>query len=153
MVVTSEVRSVAVLIVNFRNLRDIQSCLTALSAATVEPAFQVFICENGGEVAFEELKATLAGPYGPCSQDPPTDLPGWASTTSERLVEVEHMTLRGRGSSVWVARADHNLGYAGAINALIDRLRLCSDWHAIWILNPDAEPNSQRPRGADGILR
>ena len=44
------------------------------------------------------------------------------------------------GSSVWVARAGHNFGYAGAVNALIDQLRQYSDWHAIWILNPDAEP-------------
>ena len=50
------------------------------------------------------------------------------------------MSLRGRGASVWVARAGHNLGYAGAINALIDQLRQYSDWHAIWILNPDAQP-------------
>ena len=50
------------------------------------------------------------------------------------------MTLRQRLSSVWVARGAYNLGYAGAINALVDRLRLWPDWDAVWILNPDAEP-------------
>ena len=138
--VTNEVLGVAILIVNFRNLRDIHTCLAALSAADIEPAFEVFVCENGGEQAFDRLRAALTGPNGPCAHDPPRDPLGRTFTTSERLVEIEHMTLRGRGSSVWTARASHNLGYAGAINALIDRLRLLSDWHAIWILNPDAEP-------------
>ena len=73
---TSQVRRIAILIVNFRNPRDIHSCLVALSAATAEPAFEVFICENGGEEAFSELKATLAGPNGPCSCDPRGDSTG-----------------------------------------------------------------------------
>jgi N-acetylglucosaminyl-diphospho-decaprenol L-rhamnosyltransferase len=131
---------VAILLVNFRNIRDIQSCLIALSAATPDPAFDIFICENGGEEAFNELKATLAGPRGPCFQDPPSTPPRWPISTSDRLVEIEHMTLQRCLSSVWVARGAYNLGYAGAINALVDGLRLCPDWHAVWILNPDAEP-------------
>ena len=137
---TSQVHRIAILIVNFRNPHHIRRCLIALSAAAPEPAFHVFICENGGEEAFDELKAVLRGPQGPCSHEPPGDSPDWTFTTSGRLAEVEHLSLRGLGSCVWVTRAIHNLGYAGAVNAMTDQLREYSDWHGIWILNPDAEP-------------
>ena len=53
------------------------------------------------------------------------------------------MLLRRRRSSVWIARASYNLGYAGAINAVVDQLRARSDWNAIWILNPDARPTAR----------
>jgi GT2 family glycosyltransferase len=38
-------------------------------------------------------------------------------------------------------RSAHNLGYAGAINALIDRLQYVVNWDGVWILNPDTEPD------------
>jgi GT2 family glycosyltransferase/peptidoglycan/xylan/chitin deacetylase (PgdA/CDA1 family) len=140
--VTNQSRSVAILIVNFRNPRDIRSCLFELSAAIPEPPFEIFICENGGKEAFDELKANLTGPHGPCSHDdsPSRPLP-CNITTSDKLVEIDHLILRQRLSSVWVVRGAHNLGYAGAINALIARLQLWSEWQAIWILNPDTKPS------------
>lgn len=136
----SQARRVAILIVNFCNPRDIKSCLAALSEATAEPDFEIFICENGGAVAFRELTAALAGANGPCLIGAPSRAPEFPISSSDRLVEIEPMSLRGRDSVVWVLRASHNLGYAGAINALVDQLRTRPDWHAIWILNPDAEP-------------
>lgn len=79
------------------------------------------------------------GPLGPCHefQDPvsPSHIP-----PSENLPELRYLNLRQRSSSVWVARATHNLGYAGAINAAIDRLRILSSWDGLWILNPDTRP-------------
>lgn len=49
---------VAVIIVGFRNLPDIQRCLGAL-AQSVHEDFEIFICENGGDAAFEALSSTL----------------------------------------------------------------------------------------------
>ncbi|MBL8554512.1 MAG: glycosyltransferase family 2 protein [Phenylobacterium sp.] len=55
---------VAVVIVGFRNARDIAGCLKALDAQTYAD-FEVVVCENGGPAAFEALQAaapnTLAG--------------------------------------------------------------------------------------------
>ena len=131
---------VAILIVNFRNPRDLPLCIGALSEATPHPSFDILICENGGKAAFQELKAALQQ-HGLCSNgNSSASALGREITTSERLVEVAHLTLRSRGSSVWLARASYNLGYAGAVNALVDRLSLVPDWGAIWILNPDAVP-------------
>lgn len=58
---------VAVLVVGFRNAGDIARCLQTLAAST-HADFSVFICENGGPEAFEQLKAVA----------PPT-LPGGQS--------------------------------------------------------------------------
>jgi len=49
---------VAVVIVGFRNMEDIQSCLAALGATTYED-FEVVICENGGPQAYSALMAGL----------------------------------------------------------------------------------------------
>ena len=55
---------VAVVIVGFRNLPDIQRCLFALGQSSF-PDFEIIICENGGEAAFatlaDALPATLPG--------------------------------------------------------------------------------------------
>jgi hypothetical protein len=47
---------VAVVIVGYQNVGDIVQCLRALGAST-HADFEVVICENGGEAAFEALKA------------------------------------------------------------------------------------------------
>jgi N-acetylglucosaminyl-diphospho-decaprenol L-rhamnosyltransferase len=49
---------VAICIVGFRNAADITTCLQALGRAT-HPDFEVVICENGGEAAFDDLVRTL----------------------------------------------------------------------------------------------
>src|SRR5262249_26072066 len=40
-----------------------------------------------------------------------------------------------------IACATRNLGYAGAINAWIEKLEIVTDWDGVWILNPDTEPH------------
>ncbi len=50
---------VAVCIVAFRNLDDIERCMAALSNSTYA-AFDVVICENGGAAAYAALSAALA---------------------------------------------------------------------------------------------
>lgn len=49
---------VAIVIVGFRNLPDIERCLGALAGSTYEN-FEVLICENGGDAAFAALAAAL----------------------------------------------------------------------------------------------
>lgn len=49
---------IAVIIVGFRNLPDIERCLGALDQS-VHNDFEVLICENGGDAAFEALTAAL----------------------------------------------------------------------------------------------
>lgn len=49
---------VAVIIVSYRSLADIAVCLAALEKSTWD-RFRVVICENGGEEAFQKLRAAL----------------------------------------------------------------------------------------------
>jgi GT2 family glycosyltransferase len=49
---------VAVAIIGFRNVDDIVRCLDALSKSTYED-FEVVICENGGQAAFDALTSNL----------------------------------------------------------------------------------------------
>lgn len=49
---------VAIVIVGFRNLPDIERCLAALGQST-HADFEVLICENGGDAAFAALSAAL----------------------------------------------------------------------------------------------
>ena len=50
--------AVAVCIVSFRNVSDVEHCLKALSLSTYRE-FRVVICENGGLEAYERLRAAL----------------------------------------------------------------------------------------------
>lgn len=49
-------RHVAVAIVSFRNPEDVSNCLEALARSSHQ-AFSVYICENGGDQAYDTLKA------------------------------------------------------------------------------------------------
>lgn len=135
----SERRShVAVIIVGFRNSRDICDCLTALARATPNPSFDIFICENGGNESFYALNDVLVA-QGICGKDADTtSVP--LDCLSDKFAEVRRLALKGRSSRVWIACATHNLGYAGGINAWIERLQTITDWDGLWILNPDTEP-------------
>ena len=131
----------AVLIIAYKNAMDVYSCLAALSKATSDPAFDVFICENGGEFAYEALNLALSGPNSPCRRGLGEARPPFDIQSSEVMPQVQGFHLLGRQTAVWLFRAAHNLGYAGAVNALIDRLKLAPDWSGVWILNPDTIPH------------
>ena len=139
---------VAVLIVGFRNPEDVCGCLRALSHATAEPSFDIFICENGGSESFYTLASALAGPQGPCLSGPVD--PPYSLFPSERLVDLKCFALKGRSARVWLGLATQNLGYAGGLNVWIDRLLTISSWEGIWILNPDAEPE---PRALSALVK
>jgi N-acetylglucosaminyl-diphospho-decaprenol L-rhamnosyltransferase len=140
---------VAILIVSFRNPQDVRACLTALSRATAEPSFDIFICENGGSGSFYELCVSLVDPQGPCTTVS-DNLPNLLIAPSQRLVDVKRLALKGRPSGVWIGCAVQNLGYAGGINVWINRLHHVPGWEAIWILNPDTEP---KPGALDALVK
>ena len=50
---------VPVIIVGFGHSDDIVKCLNAIATQRRCPKFEVFICENGGPVAFDALVKTL----------------------------------------------------------------------------------------------
>jgi N-acetylglucosaminyl-diphospho-decaprenol L-rhamnosyltransferase len=131
---------VAILIVGFRNPQDIRACVTALSRATTEPSFDIFICENGGIESYHELCKALVGTSGPCSVVL-ADLPNSFIAPSKRLTDLKCFSLKERSSRVWIGHAGENLGYAGGINAWIERLR-DFPWEGVWVLNPDCEPEA-----------
>jgi GT2 family glycosyltransferase len=135
--VTAErIADVAVLIVGFRNPLDLTTCLTALSLATLEPAFDVFICENGGMHSYQTLLHKLLDAQGPCQL---TDGP---KISSSGFTETQRLRFRTRPSNVWVGCASGNLGYAGGVNAWLYQLKSLSGWKGIWVLNPDTEPET-----------
>ena len=129
-----------VLIVGYNNPGDIETCLTALLAATSDPPFNVFICENGGEAAYRQLVATLLDEGGPCEKSFDLSSPSEIGVT-DRITEITCLKLRKTSSKVWVACAAHNLGYAGAVNELIAQAHRVSDWYGVWVLNPDTVPD------------
>lgn len=130
--------SIAILIVGFRNSDDINSCLSAISRMVEVPAFDVFICENGGRPAYDELVLKIAGPDSSCVRTASTGASHQrhAGTFSD----VQRLRLRNRPSAVWVGCAHRNLGYAGGINAWLNQIIPTAGWKGIWILNPDTEP-------------
>jgi GT2 family glycosyltransferase len=133
------IADVAILIVGFRNPTDIKDCLWSLSKATSEPAFDIFICENGGEHSFQQLIHELIAGDGPCraiSDSVVSTIP-----TSGRFTHVRRLRLSTRSSDVWIGCAVDNLGYAGGINAWLHQLMSLSGWKGVWVLNPDTEPD------------
>jgi N-acetylglucosaminyl-diphospho-decaprenol L-rhamnosyltransferase len=140
LVITERIADVAVLIVGFRNPTDLTACLTALSAAAVEPNFDVFICENGGVDSYQKVVQELLVAQGPCQHTGEPTLS--ATMNSGRFIDIQHLRFRTRPSNVWIGCATGNLGYAGGINAWLHQLQSLSGWKGIWVLNPDTEPEA-----------
>ena len=124
--------AVAVIIVSFCTPRDVVDCLASLDRSPMWPHFDVYICENGGSAAWDELADAIAGPEGVCDRAEPV-LP----IVTPRLARVAGFRLRGSRRSVLVGEAIGNLGYAGGINAWLVPLMDVAHWTACWILNPD----------------
>jgi N-acetylglucosaminyl-diphospho-decaprenol L-rhamnosyltransferase len=120
-------QQVAILIVGYRCAADIRKCLDALGGST-HTAFAVHICENGGPEAYQQLLDELA--MARLQPDQPQ------SSRAPTLVEVQRAQLAS-GQSLFVYRASGNLGYAGALNAMIKTIEFDPTWSAVWILNPD----------------
>ncbi|MBR0906449.1 glycosyltransferase family 2 protein [Bradyrhizobium liaoningense] len=132
------VSEVAIIIVGFRNSADIGACLQALSRLSPRPAFDVFICENGGTDAFDRLISDLLDADGPCWRRGPSGTP--MDLAGGRFARIERLGLRSGAPDVWIGCARDNLGYAGGINAWLSQLSRVEGWRGIWVLNPDTEP-------------
>jgi GT2 family glycosyltransferase len=128
---------IPIIVVGYRNAKDVAQCLKALGASAPFPTFQVYVCENGGPLAFDALISILTSANGPCA----------GSTSAEmrvkipRFSRVSSLSFRDTPKSLRIAQANENLGYAGAINAWLRILLQTPGWPGVWILNPDTEPD------------
>jgi N-acetylglucosaminyl-diphospho-decaprenol L-rhamnosyltransferase len=128
----NENRSIAVIIVSYCTPRDVVDCLASLDNSPLWPDFEVYICENGGSAAWDELSAAISGPEGVC--DPATLM---LMPVTPRFSRIAGFRLRRSGRNVLVGEATGNFGYAGGINAWLVPLLEEPHWTACWILNPD----------------
>lgn len=133
------IAEVAIITVGFRNPRDIKACLNALSLSSSTPDFDIFISENGGLRAYQNLIQGLIDPQGPCIQIEGTS-PVPRKFGGDRFLDVEQFEMKTRSSRVFIGCTPDNLGYAGGINIWLEQLLKISGWKGVWILNPDAEP-------------
>jgi hypothetical protein len=130
--------AVPVLIVAYGNADDVVACLTALGRARSKPGFEIFLCENGGPLAYARLIAALtADNNGPCR-----DIGDDQALDTPRLVTRRLLCLQGEanGIPVHLGQAAENLGYAGGVNAWLRPLLTIPGWQAAWVLNPDTQP-------------
>lgn len=128
---------IPVIIVGYGNPEDIVECLEALQGLAVDPAFEVYVCENAGPAAFNSLLSALTAVNGPCDRDAPLEI---LTKRMLRFVRVQCLRFRRRDAQVLVAEAAENFGYAGAVNAWLRALLPDSSWPGVWILNPDTQP-------------
>jgi N-acetylglucosaminyl-diphospho-decaprenol L-rhamnosyltransferase len=131
---TEHCTELVVLIVSYGNSADVERCLRSLARSTWTD-FEVFVCENAGQEAFAQSQRLLTAQDGPLERDHHAvnalDRPGG------RLAVVTRCRFRGRAIAVRVAAATENLGYAGGVNAWLERLVLYPGWEAVLVLNPD----------------
>lgn len=109
---------VAVCIVTFRNVDDVQRCLAALARSTYAD-FEVAICENGGAEAFARLEAVLpkALPGGQGVRAVASDgNPGYAAGVNRCLRETPD------ADAWWVLNPDTD-AEPEALAALVERLQ------------------------------
>ena len=130
---------IPVVIVTFRNPDDAVECLGSLSRAIQDPAFDVYLCENGGDEAFAALCAAISSPQGPCvpiADHPPCSTDGFVAVTAFALCEG--------GARVFAGEAGENLGYGGGVNRWLKPLMESGGWPGLLLLNPDTvvEPDA-----------
>jgi GT2 family glycosyltransferase len=137
--------SIPIIIVGFRNPTDIERCLSALKDMERTPPFEVFICENGGPKAYDDLISILIRRISFCAGSgvSVSDV-SEASAMSQSFVRTARLLLRtGEANAevvIHVGEAPANLGFAGGVNAWLRPLLKERGWPGIWILNPDTEP-------------
>jgi hypothetical protein len=116
---------VVIAIVGFRNAGDILRCLDALAASTHQN-FEVVICENGGQDAYDALTAAI-----------PLKLPGGQPTTVILAPAnlgyaggVNVCLRRFAGAKAWWILNPDTQPRSGALAALVERLQR-GDCHAV----------------------
>jgi GT2 family glycosyltransferase len=134
------VTNIPLIVVGYRNPKDLTDCFQALRRMVAEPKFDVYVCENGGAAAFDLLVPALCGVDGPCDLE--ADMQATPEETPH-FVRIRRLRLLGREARVFVAEAKENFGYAGAINAWLRILMAFPAWPGAWILNPDTQPDDR----------
>ena len=124
---------IVVAIVSTNDIRHLTGCLKSLAESTYHN-FQVIICENAGEAAFERAIAALRD-FKFLSEATLNQV-GTASTERSRY---EFLLGKGR-QKVTLVNPGRNLGYAGGVNACIAAVPQ-GTWDAVWVLNPDTFPD------------
>ncbi len=125
-----------IIIVAYGNPSDVERCLNSLARSNWTD-FAVFICENAGQEAFTLLRTLLTRQNGPLEQI--NDSSDTLDRPGGRLDVVLRCRFPGRAITVRLAAATENLGYAGGVNAWLERLIACHGWEAVLVLNPDTE--------------
>ncbi len=128
--------TLAVIIVSYRNADDVDRCLKSLARSDWDH-IEVFICENGGEAAYQSLLAGLVGPDRTLQRI--FDGSDALDRPQQRLSSVAKCRFQNRASIVRIGLATENLGYGGGVNAWLGPLLSAPDWHAVLVLNPDTE--------------
>jgi GT2 family glycosyltransferase len=131
---------VVVILVTYKNGADAKACLASLERSTYRN-FEVHICENGGRDAFRDLTAQFG------REAVLQDAPGQRDLS--RILETWRGVLPDGGQTLFLHSAAGNLGYAGAINAILSELAPDPAWSAVWILNPDT---TVHPRALEAAL-
>ena len=141
---------VIVSIVGYKNADDIECCLEALARSTYTN-FVVSLCENGGEQAFETLVQRLESVASPSQVK--------FDIRDQRIGRIWTGVLRGGNQPIHLLQANTNLGYAGGVNVTLQQFSDDTQWTAVWLLNPDAEPEpgalsalSQRARETNALI-
>jgi GT2 family glycosyltransferase len=133
-VLTRHCARLVVLIVSYGNPTDVDRCLNSLARSSWTD-FEVFVCENAGQEAFTRLRTFLTRQNGPLEQV--DDSSGAIDSPGGRLAFVTRCQFHGRTIAVRLAAATENLGYAGGMNAWLERLIGYPGWEGVLILNPD----------------
>jgi len=128
--------TLAVIVVSYGNADDVDNCLKSLAGSDWDN-FEVFICENGGEAAYERLLAALVGPNRTLQRIP--DGSDTLDQRQKRLTSVAKCRFQNRASIVRIGLATENLGYGGGVNAWLGPLMEVPGWHSVLVLNPDTE--------------
>lgn len=118
---------VTTIIVAYRNAGDVLACLKALGTQT-HTGFAVHVCENGGDDAFAALLRVAMNLGFRVVEE---------RQAEKKLHRSVSMTSAQMPFALTLHLASENLGYAGAINAVLSATETGGD---VWILNPDTEP-------------
>jgi hypothetical protein len=129
---------VPVVIVSYARPDDVLACVRSLRRMQPGPKFEIFIAENGGAAAFDQLAHALSGEVGVKIAVPSAHMPSPRATRRATFATTGEDGAFGPG--IHLAEMPENLGYGGGLNAWLRPLLNLEQWQGAWILNPDAEP-------------
>ena len=143
---------IPIIIVSYNNDTDVRSCVAALSRLNSSVRYDLFVCENGGAIAFDRLIATLTRPDGPCDRDSAAEsLP--LPPRLRRVIRLRFRRATSRPDAViQIGEAKENFGYAGGVNCWLRPLLSLPEWRGVWILRRHAKSTDSHAIGPPGWL-